>query len=135
MLLQDLRHGLHLAARNPGFTVVVVLTLALGVGANTAIFSVLNAVLLHPLPYKDPGRLALLWTVDARPNVDQVGTTSFRDFELWRAQSRTFEDMTIFWQEQSVMTLTGGNEPEKVRGGFVAANFFPMLGVAPHREE
>src|SRR5713101_5838209 len=122
MLWQNLRHGLRLAARNPGFTAVVVLTLALGIGANTAIFSLVNAVLLHPLPYKDPDRLALLWTVDARPNVDQVGTTSFLDFELWKSQSRTFQDMTIFWHERSVMTLTGGNEPEKVRGGFVAAN-------------
>src|SRR5689334_4086730 len=97
-LLRDARHALRTLRQNPGFSIVAVLTLALGIGANTAIFSVVHAVLLRPLPYKDPGRLAILLTKDARPNVDQNGNTSYRDFELWKAQNRTFEDMTIFWQ-------------------------------------
>ncbi|HXI42148.1 MAG TPA: permease prefix domain 1-containing protein, partial [Bryobacteraceae bacterium] len=131
-ILRDLGYALRTLRKSPGFTAVAVLTLALGIGANTAIFSVVNAVLLRPFPYKDPDRLMLLRETDARQNVDHDGSTSYRDFELWKAQNRTFEDMTIFYKPGwGVQTLTAGGEPERARGAFVASNFFSMLGVAP----
>jgi predicted permease len=131
-LLRDVLYALRSLRKSPGFTAIAVLTLALGIGANTAIFSVVNAVLLRPLPYQDPDRLMMLRETDSRQNVDHDGSTSYRDFELWKVQNRTFEDMTIFYKSGwGVQTLTGGGEPEKVQGAFVAANFFSMLGVAP----
>ncbi len=129
---RDLRYALRSLRKSPGFTAVAVMTLALGIGANTAIYSVVHAVLLRPFPYKDPERLMMLQETDARQNVGHDGSTSYRNFELWKAQSRTFEDMTIFYKPGwGVQTLTAGGEPEKVQGAFVAANFFTMLGVAP----
>jgi len=88
-LLQDLRYGLRMLARNPGFTAVAVLTLALGIGANTAIFSMVNGVLLRPLPFKDPGRLYTLWERNLKMGYDQnpPAAGNFRD---WRDRNTVF---------------------------------------------
>ncbi|MGH9849262.1 MAG: ADOP family duplicated permease [Blastocatellia bacterium] len=126
---QDLRFGLRMLRKNPGFSLIAILTLALGIGANTAIFSVVNSVLLRPLPYSDPDRLAMLWTDDPRRGVHEEGT-SFPNFEDWRNQSRSFADMAICTRGNDV-NLTGGNGVERVSGERVSANFFPLLGVAP----
>src|SRR5580693_5947562 len=126
---RDLRHALRLFRRRPGFSAVVVLTLALGIGANTAIFGVVNAVLLRPLPYREPGRLAMLWSEDSAHGIEE-GRVSLLDFADWKSRSRTFEDMTICAGQTF---LRGGNAgpPERMRSARVSANFFPLLGVEP----
>ncbi len=103
-LLRDLRHALRLMRRRPGFTAVVVLTLALGIGANTAIFSLIDAVLLRPLPYHDPGRLAMLWTDDPAHN-DPEGLVSLLNYRDWKQQSHTFQDFTLFTGQTFLLGL------------------------------
>ncbi len=125
---RDLRHALRLMRRRPGFSAVVVITLALGIGANTAIFSLIDAVLLRPLPYKDPGRLAMLW-MDDPVHDDHEGRVSLPDFKDWKKQSRTFEDMTLYVGQTFLLGSDG--PPERMRSARVAANFFPLLGVQP----
>ncbi len=131
-LLQDIRYGLRMLAKNPGFTAVAVIALALGIGANTAIFSVIEAVLLRPLPYRDPSRLALL-SDPQYPQDPKYGGFLYKDFEAWRSQSRTFEGMAAYYRDSgfSQVTLTEASEPEFVQGAFVSANFFPLMGVSP----
>ena len=107
---------------------VAVLTLALGIGANTAIFSVVNAVLLRPLPYSDPDRLTLLWGNVKRASVERRGT-SIPDFMDWRAQSRSFEEWRSSWAPSNP-TLRG-DEPERVPAEFVSWQYFSLLGVEP----
>src|SRR5437773_3705377 len=93
-LIQDVRFGVRMLAKNPGFTAVAVTTLALGIGANAAMFSVVNAVLLRPLPYQNPGRLAVLWTDNLKQNLHQE-RTSYPNFEDWRKHSRAFQDVAF----------------------------------------
>jgi predicted permease len=130
---QDLRFAVRMLLRNATFTVLTVLILALGIGANAAVFSVLNAVLLRPLPYRAPEQLTMLCVTDSHPQGWAVtdGSTSYRDFLEWRRQAHTFEDLAIFYKRGwSVVTLTG-EEPEKVQGAFVSANLFTLMGVQP----
>jgi putative ABC transport system permease protein len=125
-LLQDLRYGLRMLAKNPGFTAVAVITLALGIGLNTAIFSVVNTVLLRPLPYKDPDRL--VWITDFIPR--QNNTLVFdSDYFAWASQNQVFEGMAAY--NTAVLTLTGAGDSERLVGAKVTAGFFPVLGVAP----
>jgi predicted permease len=127
-LAQDSRYGLRQLRRNPGFTVVAVLTLALGIGANTAIFSVVNTVLLQPLPYRDADRLVMVWGYD-RPhgyNTDQVSPPDFRD---WQSQNQAFEAMA--GSTDVMYTLTGAGEPAPITGYEFSAEYFRVLGVAP----
>jgi len=128
-LWQDLRYGLRMLGKNRGFSAVAILTLALGIGANTAIFSVVKAVLLRPLPYGDPSHLALV--VDAQEPQD--GGLLYRDFESCKSQSTSFEDLAVYYRDSgySRVTLTAAAEPESVQGAFVSANFFPLMGVSP----
>jgi putative ABC transport system permease protein len=108
---QDLRYGARMLLRQPGFTVVAAITLALGIGANTAIFSVVNAVLLRPLPCEGPDRLVVFWT--AHPQVGRE-VCSLPDFADWREQSRSFELMAAF--TDSPFNLTGVGEAERLNG-------------------
>src|SRR5437660_943387 len=96
--LMDIRYGLRMLRKNPGFTALAVLILGLGIGANTAVFSVLHAVLLRPLPYKEPEQLTMLWVTDSRPRGWALtdGSTSYRDFLEWRRQAHSCEDLAIF---------------------------------------
>jgi predicted permease len=129
----DVRYGARTLRKNPGFTALAVLILGLGIGANAAVFSVLRAVLLRPLPYGNSEQLTMLSVTDSRPRGWAVsdGSTSYRDFLEWRRQAHTFEDLAIFYNRGwSVVTLTG-EEPEKVQGAFVSANFFALMGVQP----
>ncbi len=125
-LWNDARYGARMLSRTPGFTLVAILTLALGIGANTAIFSVVNALLIKPLPLPDSERLVSLGGLDAR---GRPGYVSFPDFEDLQKQSRRFEGFSAM-VPQSV-NLTGAREPQRVRGGFVSDNFFTLIGVDP----
>src|SRR5208283_5025647 len=125
---QDLRQGLRAMAKNPGFTLVAMLTLAVGIGANTAIFSVVNAVLLRALPYPDPGRLVALLVFNDRTG-DASGDLSYPDFEDLRAQSRTLESAAVY--NDDTATLTGIGEPLHLHNGVVSAALFHVLGVSP----
>jgi macrolide transport system ATP-binding/permease protein len=128
-VLQDLRYGVRTLRRNPGFTTVVVLVLALGIGANTAMFSVVYGILLRPLPYADDERLAAI-DMNYAAREDLFGTMSVRDYMTWKQYNRAFEDPAAFRTRR--MDLTGsGKDPEQVRGAMVTAGFFATLGVAP----
>jgi predicted permease len=128
-LRQDLRYGLQHLLRSPGFSVVVVFTLALGIGANTAVFSVIEAVMLRALPYAQPERLALL--TDAQDA--ESGGFLLKDIELFRAHKHSFSDIAVYYRDSgfSNVTLIIGPEPESVQGAFVSSNLFSILGVAP----
>jgi predicted permease len=127
---QDLRYGLRSLLKTAGFTLVAVLTLALGVGANAAIFSVLEAVVLRDLPYQDPDRLAVMWTKNIRQNLPDG--SSFLNFRDWKAQSREFENMAAYVRPEFTRgTLAGGSEPERIYVGLVGDGFFQLLGTPP----
>src|SRR2546425_7667381 len=128
-LLQDLKYGLRMLAKNPGFTAMAVLTLALGIGANTAMFSVANAVLLEPLPYKDAGRLVTLWWTNTAWGSSAPGSVCDPDYVEWRTQNQVFEDMAAFRGMTS--NLTGVGVPERLLGSAVSPNLFHLLGVSP----
>jgi putative ABC transport system permease protein len=127
-LLQDVRYGLRMLVRNPGFTAVAILTLALGIGANTAIFSVVNAVLLKPLPYADSDRLAVIWVTEPSAPGGLFPDTA-PDFQDWQAQSQAFEGMSAVTIVGT--TLTGSGEPLQLHGLSVSPNTFQLLRVEP----
>jgi hypothetical protein len=125
-LRQDLSYALRAFRRNPGFTAVAVLTLALGIGVNTVIFSVVNTVLLRPLPYKDAGRL--VWITDFIPR--QNNTLVFdSDYFAWARQNQVFEGMAAYGDAD--LTLTGAGESERLEGARVTAGFFPFWASHP----
>ncbi len=126
MLWQDIRYGARQLRKNPGFTIVAVLTLVIGIAANTAIFSVVNALLLRPLPYADSDRLVML-SINSKGG--DGGDTDFTTFVDWRERSRSFERMALITSWGGVMT--GQGEPERVQGIRVSADYFSLLGVAP----
>jgi predicted permease len=125
-LLQDLRYGLRTLAKNPGFTAVAVLALALGIGANTAIFSVVNGVLLRPLPYPEPARLVTIYEKTAEFGQSSV---SYPDFLDWRREIHSFTDMAAFRGDD--FNFTGSGQAEHLRGELVSASLLPVLGVNP----
>jgi len=127
-LWQDLRQGLRAMAKNPGFTLVAMLTLAVGIGANTAIFSIVNSVLLRALPYPDPGRLVTLLDLNDRTGDNQYALC-YPDFEDLRAQSRTLDSAAVY--NDDTATLTGIGEPLHLHNGVVSAALFQVLGVSP----
>jgi putative ABC transport system permease protein len=129
-LLQDLRFGARMLFKNPGFTLVAIITLALGIGANTTIFSVINSLLLKPIPFPDPGRLALVWEAQANDPKDR-NIVSAPNFWDWRRQNDVFENMAIIDSGGKGYDLSGGGEPERVSGLRVSADFFDVLGVKP----
>ncbi|HYO99377.1 MAG TPA: ABC transporter permease [Pyrinomonadaceae bacterium] len=126
--LQDLRYGARMLVKHRGFTFVAVLTLALGIGANSAIFSVVNAVLLKPLPYKDPNGIVYLWERLPQGGEGSVSVPNLRD---WQEQNDVFEHIAAY--EQGNFSLQGSDLPERSAGASVTANFFDVLGVAPKR--
>jgi putative ABC transport system permease protein len=125
-LWQDLRYGVRMLLKRPGFTVVVVLTLALGIGVNTAIFSVVNVVLLKPVPYQDPQRIVQLARTQQGRRRVQIPPADFAD---WRRQSQSFEKLGA--SQFFDANLTGGEVPERVRGVQVTASVFSLLGIQP----
>jgi predicted permease len=128
-LVQDVRYGLRMLARNPGFTVVAILTLAIGIGGTTAIFSFVNAVLVRPLPYPDSERLALVAGANPDGSTSEITSVTPGDFLDWRAQTRTIERMAGF--SMTTFSLTGAGKPERLPAATVTSDFFLTLGVAP----
>jgi putative ABC transport system permease protein len=131
--MQNLRYALRVLGKQPLFTAIVILTFALGIGANTAVFSVLNAVLLRPLPFHEPQNLVALGEYDAREKADpgtEIYSISYLDYVDWRDQNKVFERVAVY-TNQSVSTLTDGNEAIHVQGEAVSADLFPLLGVQP----
>jgi putative ABC transport system permease protein len=127
-LQRDVLYSLRMLGKNPRFAVIAVLTIALGIGANTAIFSVIDAVLLRPLPYQDPASLVLVWETK-EPDFDQHNTVSPPDFLDWQRQSTAFAGLVSIADERD--NLTGSGEPEQVVVQLVSGNFFSLLGVNP----
>jgi len=125
-LKQDIIYATRVLRKNPGFTATAVLSLALGIGANTAIFSIVNAVLLKPLPYRQSDRLVMLWEQDRKGDENFVSPADFRD---WREQNRSFDRVAAFLH--TTFTVTGGDRPERVAGELVSSDLFPLLGVTP----
>jgi putative ABC transport system permease protein len=129
-LLQDVRYAVRTLRRSPGFTAVAVAVLAIGIGANTAIFSVIDASRAHALPYADAGRLVVLWGNVQRARVERRGT-SYPDFADWRARARSVEGMAAF--DGQLLTLQGNDDPERIPTEFVSAPYFSLLGVRTAR--
>src|SRR5262245_8578394 len=127
-LWQDTRYGARMLLKNPGFAIIAVSTLALGIGANTAIFSLVNGILLRPLPYREPDRLVRL--IQASPNLglDTWGVSQ-ADFAAYRDENRSFEMLALF--TNSSANLTGDGEPERLPATNVTADFFNVFGVNP----
>src|SRR5262245_8917531 len=126
---QDLRYGARMLLKKCGFTVVAVITLGLGIGANTTMFSVVNGMLLRPMPFNDPERLVHLDEKSPKAGMETMGF-SFPDFTDWRARSRSFEEMALY--EEDSFTLASGNateRAERIEGARVTASLFPLLGV------
>src|ERR1700733_12190734 len=126
-LLQDVPYALRQLRRSPGFTAVAILTLALGIGANSAIFSVVDAVLLRPLPFHEPNRLVAVKPTEPG-RTDDIGV-SYPAFLDWRSRNHVFEGLSAFRTDD--FTLTGKGEPLHLTGGVVSANTFSLLGIAP----
>ncbi|HEV7797281.1 MAG TPA: ABC transporter permease [Pyrinomonadaceae bacterium] len=126
--LKDIRYGVRSLLKRPGFTAIAVITLALGIGANTAIFSVVSAVLLRPLPFADPDRLVMIWE-DASFAGFPRNTPSAANYVDVKTQNQVFEDVAAM--DRRTFNLTGDGEPEKIEANGVTANFFPLLGVKP----
>jgi len=129
-LWQDLRFAARILRKNPGFTIVAVLTLALGIGANTAIFSVVNAVLLRPLPFKEPSRILSLNQTEVQNKINGI-PVSFTKFNFVREQSQVFESTAAYYTLG--LSLLTEREPEAIGGARVSADFFEVLGITPAR--
>jgi predicted permease len=127
-MFQDLQVGMRMLIKHPGFTAIAVLTLALGIGANVTIFSVINSVLLRPLPYRASERLVFLWSEAPSQNIKET-SSAYANISDWREQNRSFEDLAIL--DPTSVTLTGVTEPEQVESVRASANLFPLLGLTP----
>jgi predicted permease len=127
--VQDLRYSLRTLAKAPGYTAVAVLTLALGVGANAAIFSVLRAVVLRDLPYAEPDRIAMMWTRNIRQ--DLPDGTSYLNFRDWKAQTRQFQAMAAYVRPEFTRNTLGSTDAARIQVGLVGTGFFELLGTPP----
>src|SRR5215471_18425021 len=127
--VQDLRYALRQLRKSPGFTAVAVIPLALGIGANTAMFSVIDGVLLRPLPFRAPGGLYTLWERNPRMGYEQNNPAA-ANFHDWRDRNRVFEQLAAFDPSKS-FDLSGNGKPERVDGAAVSPVLFELLGVAP----
>jgi len=128
-LIQDLRYGLRMLRKSPGFTAVAIVTLALGMGANTVIFSLVDAVLLRPLPYRNPERLTIIWQSDATHRASGAWFDAYREFEEWAQYSKSFEKLAAVTWAHGPMTVRLRGKLEHVLGIPVTGAFFSALGV------
>ena len=127
-LLQDLRYGFRMMAKAPGITAIAILTMALGIGINTAVFSMIHVLLLQPLPYPEPERIVQLWENNLPKGWDQASVAP-ANFADWKAQSESFAELAIY--DRDTFALTGKGEPERVEGMMGTANLLGVLGVRP----
>ena len=127
-LLRDIRFGSRILLRSPVITASVVIVLALGIGANAAMFSIVDGLLLHPVSYPQPETLAFVWSHDSQGSMRDASPADFMD---WRAQAKSLSDFAA-WMPTSFV-LTGGDRPRQISGARVSANFFRTLGVTPER--
>ncbi|HVJ26369.1 MAG TPA: ABC transporter permease, partial [Vicinamibacterales bacterium] len=127
-LTRDVRYAVRMLLRNPGFTTIALLTFAVGIGVNTAVFSVFNGVLLRPLPYPDADRITMMW-LDNRPQSIKEDIGSYPNYRDWREQNTTYEHVAAF--TSAAFTLTGSEEPERIRGARTTANFHDVIGLKP----
>lgn len=125
-ILQDVRFAARTLAKSPGFIIIAILTLALGIGANTALFSVVNGVLLNPLPYPDPDKLVAVF---ASTKEFEHSSVTYMNYLDWEKYNQSFEHLGIFRNEDEF--LIGAGEGERVRAYMVSASFFPALGIQP----
>src|SRR5579862_5414049 len=132
--VRDVRYACRMLRRSPGFTTVAVLTLALGIGANTAVFSIVNGALLRPLPYRDPGRLVAVWDHSLREgNLSKV-FDSYHDFTEWKQHARSFEELgAATWAVGLSRSMTGRGPARQVLAVPVSETFFTTLGVPAAR--
>ena len=130
-LLQDFRFGLRMLIKNPIFTLIAIATLALGIGANTAIFSVVDAVLLRPLPYPEANRLVFLWSTMNSQGVP-LSSSALPDYQGWRDHSQTFDGLAAFYNGDFNLS-SAGNPPELVQGAYITSNLFQVLKISPFR--
>src|SRR5213082_4129799 len=124
--MQNLRYALRVLVKQPVFTAIVILTFALGIGANTAVFSVLNAVLLRPLPFHEPQNLVAIGEYDSREKADpgtDINSISYLDYVDWRDRAKVFDAVAVY-TNQAVSTLTDGSQATHVQGESVSANLF-----------
>ena len=127
-MFQDLSFGLRMLVKSPGFTVVAILSLTIGIGATSAIFSVVNGVVLRPLPYRDPERLVRLWQNKPQAGMKEM-PVSAGNVNVWQARAESLEGIAAFYQTSSV--ITGDAEPEVIRGAAISHNLLPLLGYQP----
>ena len=128
-LLREANQVIRGLIRSPGFTLLAVLTMAVGIGANTAMFSVIENVILRPLPYRDPAGIVMLWSGVPKKGI-QKNWTSYPDIQDWRRESRSFTQIAAILRVDTA-SLTGGDQVERVKVGRVSSEFFSVLGVAP----
>src|SRR5258708_9324765 len=128
-LISDLRHAIRLLIKTPGFSVIAIAALALGIGANTAIFSVVNTCLLQPLPYPEPGRILRIQRIYKSGDVGP--STSVPKFMAWKANNQTFEAMAVYDFSGPGLNLGSGDRPEQVKGIHVSEGYFRVFGVTP----
>jgi putative ABC transport system permease protein len=128
-LLQDARYGIRMLVKNPGFTIVAVLTLALGIGSNTAIFSIVQNILLEPVPYQNPGQLVDI-SNSYPPSISYIGISP-GDYADWQRQAASYSEMGAYVSISQGFNLTGNGQAQRVLGSYASASLFPMLGVRP----
>src|SRR6266536_976495 len=128
-LLQDLRFGLRMLVKNPIFALIAVVTLALGIGANTAIFSVVDAVLLRPLPYPEANRLVFLWSTMNSQGVP-LSSSALPDYNGWRDRNEVFDGLAAFYNGDFNLS-SAGSPPEFIQGAYITANLFQVLKISP----
>ncbi len=127
-LFQDIRYALRVLRNSPGFTAVALLTLSIGIGGNVAIFSLVNTVLLRPLPFREPDRLVMVWQSYGIAGLEQVGASAAEYFD-YRERNRAFQSFAGYAGDSA--TITEAGEPERLAGARVTANLFATLGAAP----
>jgi putative ABC transport system permease protein len=127
-LFKDIHYGVRSLLKRPGFTAIAVITLALGIGANTAIFSVVNTLLLRPLPFKEPARLVQVWEANYKRGRNTMDV-SYPNFADWRDQNQVFEQIAAY--SDKTFNLTDAGEPERIQGEIVSPSIFPLLGIKP----
>ena len=127
-LMRDARHAVRMLFRTPAFSIVAILTFAVGIGVNTAVFSVLDGVLLRPLPYPGANRITMVWLDNTREGIKE-DITSYPNYRDWRDQNASYQHLAAY--SESAFSLTGAGEPERLIGAAVTANFFDVMGLTP----